>query len=154
NYRPARYDPGTFTWAYGPAYDATTVPGTTTIPSFNTNGWTANPPVPATQTTLTSSFIDGEYTAGNPAAFAAVTVYYSSSTPGNWGSNASWSRTSVNHVADAGSTPCSTCPVVIGDASNNHVITCNANNQSCGTLNIATFSVLDCSTFTGLSFGA
>ncbi len=158
-YRPGRYDPNSFTWTFGPTYDATAGSGLTEIATTYTQ--TGPPPTISNAFSTNQSWsaaignlIDGEYTAGLSSAFGSVQVYYSSSTPGNWGNNASWSKTSVGHVADAGSTPSGNSPVVIGDASNNHTITINAASQSCGTLNIATGSTLDCGAFAGLSFGA
>src|SRR5690606_8974638 len=53
-----------------------------------------------------------------------------------------------------GTFPCATCPVVIGDDNNNHTVTIDANNRTCGSLMIATNSTLDCNTRTGLNFGA
>lgn len=146
SYVPARYDPATFSWAYGIPYDATNVPGTTTIPDFNTaTGWTD----------LATTQLDGEYTAGNTTAFGTVTVYYSRASA-NWSLNTTWSTdNTLRHTgAAAASAPCATCPVVIGDgAANNHVVVNNANNQACGSLFIALGSTLDCASATGLNFG-
>ncbi len=155
SYVAARYDASTFTWTYGPTatpYNSTTGAGTTTINTviganngwFNTNsGWSAN-----------AVYIDGEYTAGNTSAFnGTVVVYYSRLTPGNWSASTTWSTLSVGGSA-AASAPCSTCPVVIGDATHNHVITNDANNQTAGSISIAQGSTLNCgSTATGLNFG-
>ncbi|MBX2964747.1 MAG: hypothetical protein KF845_01290 [Cyclobacteriaceae bacterium] len=144
SYRPARYDPATFTWAYGPVYNATAGGGLTTIPNFNTAGWS-----------LGTSLLDGEYTAGNDVAFGTVLVYYSKAS-GNWSAPATWSTDPVlKHTgANAASAPCATCPVVIGDgASHNHTVTNNVNNQACGSLFIAAGSTLDCANATGLNFG-
>lgn len=143
NYRPARYDGTTFTWAYGPTYNATAAPGTTTIPNFSTGtGWTG----------LGTDVLDGEYTAGNLVAFGSVTVYYSR-TDGQWGTPATWSNTAVGGPANAVSQPCATCPVVIGNGVINHTITAEANTKSCGSLEIATGSTLDLGTTTGHTFG-
>lgn len=146
NYVPARYDGSTFSWAYGAAYDATAVPGTTTIPNFNTaTGWSG----------LAATRLDGEYTAGNTAAFGTVTVYYSKASA-NWSLSSTWSNDNVlkHGGANASSAPCATCPVVIGDgATYNHVVVNNANNQTCGSLFIALGSTLDCASATGLNFG-
>lgn len=145
-YVPARYDGATFTWAYGPTYNATITTGNTTIPDFNTaTGWTG----------LAATRLDGEYTAGNAVAFGAVTVYYSRASA-NWSLNTTWSTDNVLKHAGAAavSAPCATCPVVIGDgATFNHVVVNNANNQTCGSLFIASGSTLDCASATGLNFG-
>jgi fibronectin-binding autotransporter adhesin len=143
-YRPARYNPATFTWAYGPTYNATTGAGLTTIPNFNTGtGWTG----------LASDQLDGEYTAGNLTAFGAVTVYYSRAS-GAWNQTNTWSNIAVGGTAAASAPPCASCPVVIGDgAANNHAVTIDANNRSAGSLFIALGSSLDLGVNTGLNFG-
>ncbi len=145
-YVPARYDGTTFTWAYGPTYNATIATGNTTIPNFNTaTGWTG----------LAATRLDGEYTAGNAVAFGAVTVYYSRASA-NWSLNTTWSTDNVLKHAGAAalSAPCPTCPVVIGNGSTfNHTVVNNANNQTCGSLFIAAGSTLDCASATGLNFG-
>lgn len=142
-YRPARYNPTDFSWGYRiSTYNAT---GTTVIPDFNTGG--------GTWIGLGSDELDGEYTAGNAAAFGTVVVYYSRAS-GAWNSTNTWSNTAIGGAAASSAPPCATCPVVIGDgAANNHTITIDNNNRSCGSLFISTGSVLDCSTFTGLNFG-
>ncbi|MBL7857286.1 MAG: hypothetical protein JNM57_06325 [Cyclobacteriaceae bacterium] len=142
-YRPARYDPNTFTWAYGPTYDATAGGGLTTIPNFNTGtGWTG----------IGTTQLDGEYTAGNLAAFGAVTVYYSRASAA-WNLNTTWSNTAVGGPA-AGSFPCSSCPVVIGDGgANNHTVTIDADGRNAGSLFLAPGSTLDCGTRVNLDFG-
>jgi fibronectin-binding autotransporter adhesin len=132
SYKPFRYDPNNFTWTAGTTYTATS---TTVIPnfSFGTN-------------------IDGEYTAGNLTA-GAITVYYSKVDGGTWGTAATWS-TLANRSNTAGSAPCATCAVVIGDGSTyNHTINVGANSTSCGSLEIASGSTLDCSIYTSLNFG-
>src|SRR6185436_1850370 len=98
-----------------------------------------------------SDKLDGEYTAGNLVAFGAVTVYYSRAS-GNWSAPATWSTTGHGGAA-AGTPPCGTCPVEIGNAGFNHTVTNDVNGQSCGSLYVDVNSVLDCSTSTGLNFG-
>lgn len=143
NYRAARFDPSSFTWSYGAAYNSTTTPGTSAIPEFSTSvGWTGT----------SSTWLDGEYTAGNLSAFSAVAVYYSRAS-GAWETNTTWSNVGIGGAPATG-VPCSTCPVVIGDgAANNHAISVNADNTTSGSLFIATGSTLDCGTYTGLNFG-
>ncbi len=144
-YRPARYDEAVFEWAYrNTTYNANNAPGTTTIPDFNTGtNWTG----------LGIDRLEGDYTAGMQAAFVSPTVYYSRQN-GNWGTNNTWSNVAIDGAA-AGSPPCATCPVVIGDgAANNHTVAINGNNQGGGSLFLASGSTLDCGTaFTGLNFG-
>lgn len=144
-YRPARYNPNAFTWAYGPTFNATTGAGLTGIPNFNTaTSWTG----------LSTSQLDGEYTAGNVSAFGALTVYYSRVNNGNWNTSNTWSN-DVNRVTTSATVPCATCPVVIGNGTTiNHTIVVNANNITCGSLQIATNSTLDAGVRTGLNFGA
>lgn len=163
NYRAARYDPTTFTWNYhSSTYNSTAGAGTTIIAhggaspyAFNTaTGWnTASP----TQ-------LDGEYTAGNSAAFGTVRKFYAITTvgtPGVWSANTTWSYTSTTGPQDvpAGAVaginfPGANNPVIIGDGTNNRGVTIDNNSRTCGSLQVATGSVLDCSTFTGLNFGA
>lgn len=150
-YRPARYNSTANTWSYGGTYDATAGSGLTEIATTSTTANTFNTG-DGTWTGIATSVLDGEYTAGNLAAFGTVTVYYSRVASGTWGNASSWSTVAINGPA-AGSPPCATCPVVIGDATNNHTITNNANNQSCGSLFIGANSVLDCGALTGLNFG-
>jgi fibronectin-binding autotransporter adhesin len=144
NYRPARYDEATFTWAYGATYDATSGAGLTTIPNFNTgSGWTG----------LAVDKLDGEYTAGNLVAFGSVTVYYSRAS-GAWNINTTWSNVAVGGTPAASAPPCGGCPVVIGDgAVNNHTVTIDANGRTSGSILIESGSILDCGTYTGLNFG-
>ncbi|HEY3403059.1 MAG TPA: T9SS type A sorting domain-containing protein [Ohtaekwangia sp.] len=162
NYRAARYDPVAYTWNYnGSTYNSSAAPGTTIIAhgaspyTFNTAvGWnTASP-----------THLDGEYTAGNSAAFGAVRTFYAITavgTPGAWNLNTTWSYTSTTGPQDvpagavAGTNfPGPNNPVVIGDGTNNRGVIIDNNSRTCGSLQIASGSVLDCSTFTGLNFGA
>ncbi|MBT1704882.1 hypothetical protein [Chryseosolibacter indicus] len=136
-YKPARYNQSNFTWYVGSTYNAT---GTTAIPNFSFG-----------------ATIDGEYTAGNITP-GLISVYYSRQS-GNWNSNTTWSFApctasgTCGTAVPAGSFPCPTCPVVIGDDNNSHIVTIEANNRSSGSLMIHMNSTLDCSTFTGLNFG-
>jgi fibronectin-binding autotransporter adhesin len=142
-YKPALYDETTFTWSTGTTYNATgqTVVGGASGSSFSFG-----------------TTIDGEYTCGNITA-GALTVFYSR-TSGAWNVNTTWSNTPCSGPGNCGAAvtvgtfPCSTCPVVIGDANNAHTVTVDANGRTCGSLELTTGSTLDCSTFTGLNFGA
>jgi fibronectin-binding autotransporter adhesin len=145
SYKSARYDPVAYTWGTNnTTYNAT---GTTGIPDFTTGtGWTD----------LAGDRLEGEYTVGESAAFAAVTAYFSRQ-DGNWNDDTTWSTDKVAQntgtVATSNPTDCSYCPVVIGDGiDDNHTVITVAN-SNCGTLSINTGSTLDCSTFTGHNFG-
>jgi hypothetical protein len=145
-YSPARFDATTLSWFYQTAtYNAT---GLTVIPNFNPN---------ASWSPSTAVSLDGEYTAGNQTAFiptASWKTFYSSGTTTTWALATSWSTVAVGSSSNPGSlTPCSTCPVIIGDASHNHTINILANNAACGSLFIASGSTLDCGANTGLNFG-
>jgi hypothetical protein len=150
-YRAARYDPDTYSWSYSNGtYASNAAPGTTTIAlgaapyTFNTGtAWTNS----------TGSKLDGEYTAGNQAAFLTVTVYYSRLS-GAWNANTTWSN-NPNRVAAAAGTPCPTCPVVIGSADGSlaHTVTITDAAKSCGSLELDLNAFLDCGTITGHSFG-
>ncbi len=98
--------------------------------------------------------VDGDYTAGEPAAFQSIKVYYSRQN-GNWNDPSTWSSTGVGGAID-GSVPGSGNPVVIGDETNNHVVTVPSglNNIVVGGLQINTGSTLDLQTTTGHNFGA
>lgn len=101
------------------------------------------------------SIIDGEYTAGVPAAFQSIKVFYSHRS-GDWDALNTWSNISNDPASpDATSFPGPNDPVVIGDgAGNNHVITISANGKSVGGLQISTGSILDVRATTGHDFGA
>ncbi len=94
----------------------------------------------------------GEYTAGEPAAFAAVPARYSTGVNGDWDNTATWSATAVGGPGGA-SVPVAATLVIIGDATHNHTVTINANNKQCANLNIAAGSTLDLQTYTGHNFG-
>ena len=101
------------------------------------------------------SIIDGDYTAGIPAAFGAVKVYYSHNN-GDWDTQSTWSNVSNNSASpDATTLPGPNDPVVIGDGgSNNHIVTISANNKTVGGLQISSGSTLDLRATTGHNFGA
>lgn len=135
-YIPARYNPVSWTLIS----DLSQVNETTNVISFTGVG-----------------YIDGDFTAGVPAAFGAVKIFYSKRS-GNW-TDASpgttpWSN--VSHTgADASTTPVVGDHVIIGDgALFNHTITVTANSQACGGLEINTASTLDVGTYTGHNFGS
>jgi hypothetical protein len=168
NYLAARFDPDAFTWATSPTpYNSNAAPGTTTIAQgaspyiFNTTGWSGISGSPTTK-------LDGEYTAGNLAAFGPVKIFYSRQT-GDWTSSTTWSNTAVGGAAitPAGTTtpgthfPAANSPVVIGDGTvaNAHVVNTGTAliggtaARSCGRLTLDTLATLDCNTITGHNFG-
>ena len=141
SYKPSRYDPATFTWSTGTNYNAT---GLTVIPNFSAFG----------------TNIDGEYTTGNITA-GPVGVFYSRQS-GNWNVNTTWSSTPCGGTCGAAvpagavagvNFPGPNNPVVIGNASNFHTVTMDADGRSCGSLYVETGSTIDCSTRINLSFG-
>lgn len=99
--------------------------------------------------------IDGEYTAGVPAAFGVLKVFYSHRS-GDWNTQNTWSNVDNSPTsADATTFPGPNDPVVIGDGgSNNHVVTISANTKVVGGLKISSGSVLDIKATTGHNFGA
>ena len=101
------------------------------------------------------SILDGEYTAGIPAAFGTVKVFYSHHS-GDWDTQSTWSNVDNNPLsADATTFPGSNDPVVIGDGvGNNHVVTISANGKTVGGLQISTGSTLDIKTTNTHNFGA
>lgn len=134
-YIPARYNATTWTVIN----DVNQVNETTNVISFNNVG-----------------YIDGDYTAGRPAAFGIVRIFYSKRN-GNWNNTGAgttpWSN--VSHSGpDATVFPGAGDQVFIGDGSSfNHTITITSNTQSSGGLEINTGSTLDVGTTTGHNFG-
>lgn len=99
------------------------------------------------------SFLDGDYTAGIPAAFGLVVPFYSR-TNGNWNTPATWSNVGFGGAA-AASIPSSNSPVLVGDGSSFfHTVTVTTNGTIAGSLIVDAGSTLDCQTTTGNNFGA
>lgn len=98
------------------------------------------------------NYLEGDYTAGVPAAFGTVVPYYSRAT-GNWNSTTTWSNT--GHGGNvASSIPSDRVPVFIGNDSYNHTVTVSSNNTLAGSLLIGSGSTLDLGSTTGNNFGA
>lgn len=96
---------------------------------------------------------DGDYTCGSQTALnTSPARLYSSSTPGDWKNESSWSSVGVGEAGGAG-VPGSATIVYIGDETHQHTITVSDNNKSCGSLNIAKGSTLDLGTTNGHNFG-
>ncbi|MBT1686210.1 T9SS type A sorting domain-containing protein, partial [Dawidia soli] len=101
-------------------------------------------------------YITGDYTAGVPASFGTVKIFYSKRN-GNWNNTGAgttpWSN--VSHTGpDATTAPGAGDQVFVGDgATNNHVVTITNNNQAAGGLEINAGSTLDVGTSTGHNFG-
>ena len=85
---------------------------------------------------------NGEYTAGEPAAFVAIPVRYSTGVNGDWDNTATWSATAIGGPGGA-SVPDANTIVVIGDETHNHTVTISANGKSAGSLAINNGSTLD-----------
>jgi fibronectin-binding autotransporter adhesin len=99
------------------------------------------------------SFLDGDYTAGIPAAFGIVTPFYSR-TNGNWNTPSTWSNVGFGGAASA-SIPSSNSPVLIGDGTTYfHTVTVTTNGTIAGSLIVDAGSTLDCQTTSGNNFGA
>lgn len=98
------------------------------------------------------SKLEGDFTAGVPAAFGTVVPYYSRTT-GDWNNPTTWSNT--GHGGNvAASIPNDHVPVFVGDDGYNHTVTVTTNNTYSGSLLIAAGSTLDLGTTTGNNFGA
>jgi hypothetical protein len=101
---------------------------------------------------------DGEFTAGESAAFGPVTAYYSIRN-GNWEdanpATTPWSTAGFTGAA-ASSIPGPGNPVFIGSASAGlfHTVTVTANNARSGSLVVDLGATLDVQTLTGHNFGA
>ena len=131
NYITGIYNP--FTWTKGATAQVDKINKKILFPSIN--------------------LIDGDYTAGTPSAFGAITVYYSRQS-GDWGTAATWSKES--HTGAASTTlPGAGDVVEIGDGAGiNHVVTISANGKVVGGLKLNQGSTLDLQTYTGHNFGA
>ncbi|MEI6277240.1 MAG: hypothetical protein WCP08_14675, partial [Prolixibacteraceae bacterium] len=102
------------------------------------------------------SLLDGDYTAGVPAALGAIKVFYSRRT-GDWENTTTWSNVSNTGAALLGTDPLPTYDdaVVIGDGlTNNHTVTITSSGKIIGGLQINSGSTLDIQTTTGHNFGA
>jgi len=99
------------------------------------------------------SQLEGDYTAGIPAAFGVVVPFYSRSN-GNWNNPSTWSNTGHGGAAALG-TPAANNPVYIGDGAGfNHAVTVTTNNTFSGSLIVDYGSSLTLGTTTGHNFGA
>ena len=99
------------------------------------------------------SNLEGDYTAGVPAAFGTVIPYYSRAN-GNWNTATTWSNVGFGGTPSA-TVPNSNVPVFIGDGTTfNHTVNITTNGTISGSLVIASGSTLDCGTTTGNNFGA
>ncbi|MEX1190046.1 MAG: T9SS type A sorting domain-containing protein [Bacteroidia bacterium] len=96
--------------------------------------------------------LEGDFTAGVPAAFGTVIPYYSRAT-GNWNNPTTWSNT--GHGGNVSSTiPNDHVPVFVGADGYNHTVTATTNNTLAGSLLIGAGSTLDLGVTTGNNFGA
>lgn len=145
-YRAARYDQLAATWKYGAANETFDATSQVTIRPFNTSTFISfNNPNPFIST------IDGEFTAGNEAAFGGVQIYYSYRN-GNWADVNTWSTT--------GHTGVQTVPAVkpglnaVVKISTGHTVAVTtAGGEQSGSLMVAEGAVLDLTTTTGNDFG-
>ncbi|MFN5371638.1 MAG: T9SS type A sorting domain-containing protein [Bacteroidia bacterium] len=149
-----------FTFNYGNLPDNTTY-----IPAyynFQTIAYTTinnvNAVDESTNNISFSSFsnLNGDFTAGNPAAFGIVTPYYSRAN-GSWNTPTTWSNDIVNthNGVPSASIPSGNSPVFIGNGTTAfHTITVPNNNTISGSLIVDAGSTLDLGTTTGNNFGA
>ena len=99
------------------------------------------------------SNLEGDYTAGIPAAFGTVIPFFSRAN-GNWSVPSTWSNTGFNGVPST-TIPSASSPVLIGDGNMfNHTITVTSNNTIAGSLIIEAGSILDLAATTDNNFGA
>ncbi|MFN5319739.1 MAG: beta strand repeat-containing protein [Bacteroidia bacterium] len=149
-----------FTFNYGNLPDNTTY-----IPAFynfQTIAYTTinnvNAVDEATNNISFNSFsnLNGDFTAGNPAAFGIVTPYYSR-TNGSWNTPSTWSNDIVaTHNGVPSSTiPSGNSPVFVGNGTTAfHTITVPSSNTISGSLIVDAGSTLDLGATTGNNFGA
>ncbi|MEX1188501.1 MAG: hypothetical protein WED33_04535, partial [Bacteroidia bacterium] len=113
------------------------------------------------ETTNTISFnsfnkLDGDFTAGAPAAFGVVVPYYSR-TNGNWNTPSTWSNDPVlTHTgAASGTIPSASVPVFIGNGTTAfHTVTVTTDNTLAGSLIIDAGATLNVGSTIGNNFGA
>jgi hypothetical protein len=97
--------------------------------------------------------LEGDFTAGIPAAFGTVVPYYSRAT-GNWNTPSTWSNTGHGGLVSS-TIPNDHVPVFVGDGNSyNHTVSVTANNTLAGSLLIGAGSTLDLGVTTGNNFGA
>jgi hypothetical protein len=97
--------------------------------------------------------LEGDFTAGIPAAFGTVVPYYSRAT-GNWNTPATWSNTGHGGLVSS-TIPNDHVPVFIGDGSSyNHTVSVTTDNTLAGSLLIGAGSTLDLGVTIGNNFGA
>jgi len=97
--------------------------------------------------------LEGDFTAGIPAAFGTVVPYYSRAS-GVWNTPSTWSNTGHGGLVSS-TIPNDHVPVFVGDGSSfNHTINVTANNTLAGSLLIGAGSTLDLVSTTGNNFGA
>lgn len=137
NYVYGRFDQSDFSWSSGSPSDVNT---TSNI-------------IGSTSTNLENvSFISGDFTAGEPSSFAAISVFYSSAS-GNWNSSSTWNNTGVGDAGGAG-IPGPGDPVVIGDGGHDHTITVqSANSATAANIKLSSGSTLDLTSSTGNDLG-
>lgn len=107
------------------------------------------------------SFVDGDYTAGYLSAFAPVKVFYSRGST-SWNDSNTWSTVSIGGAAvpvgaiPGENIPGPSNPVVIGDATHNHIVTVpiGFNGITTGGLQINSGSTLDITTTKNHNFGS
>jgi hypothetical protein len=108
------------------------------------------------------SFVDGDYTAGYLSAFAPVKVFYSRQ-DGDWNKPETWATDKVGGtvlpltpVVAGVNIPGPSNPVVIGDATHNHIVTVpvGLNGITTGGLQINSGSTLDITTTKNHNFGS
>ncbi len=99
------------------------------------------------------SYVNGDFTAGSPAAFGIVVPFYSRAN-GLWNSPTTWSNVAFGGPP-ASSIPSASTPVYIGDGvSFFHTVNVNQNNTFSGSLIIDAGSTLNIGSTTGHNFGA
>jgi len=132
-----RFDPDALSWSSGTTSD---VDDTNNI-------------IGGTGTGLENvNFIEGDFTAGEAAAFDAVTVFYSRQN-GDWNTQSTWSNEDVGGAEGTG-TPGAGDPVVIGDGSIDHTITVQSVESAvAGNVALSESSILDLGSSTGNDLG-
>lgn len=93
---------------------------------------------------------NGEFTAGEPAAFGNITKYYSINN-GPWNQASTWSTVGFNSTVNNGTYPGAGNPAFVGD---NHTVTVTVGGTKAGSLQIDNGATVDVGTTTGNNFGS
>jgi hypothetical protein len=131
-YVPGRYDVVNKSWSYGVVAQVNVISNTIGNPTFTTNGFNQ-----VSGSTVISSLLDGDYTAGEEPEFGNIKTFYSLKS-GDWTDPATWSTISHTGPVDGGFPNGN--PVEIA---NGHLINAAGDNRYAASLRLGNNSVLN-----------